>query len=97
MVGQLFEIRGLFSSAGRLSKGQGILPKPPLSEQLKFFRRHAKLAIAFKNEKWAMTELRKHFTHFVRGIPHAAQFRDRLIRVESLAEMEEVFAIINEQ
>ena len=68
-----------------------IPPKPSLSDQLEFFRRHAKLAIEFKNEKWAMTELRKHFAHFVRGVPHAARFRDRLIRVESLKEMDEIF------
>ena len=71
--------------------------KPSLSEQLKFFRRHAKLAIEFKNEKWAMTELRKHSAHFVRGIPHAARFRDRLIRVESLEEMDGIFEEILEK
>ena len=65
----------IFQQCRAAFEGKGILPKPPLPEQLKFFRRHAKLAIEFKNEKWAMTELRKHFVHFIRGIPHAARFQ----------------------
>ncbi len=81
----------IFAQCRALFDGKALPPKPTLDEQLDFFRRHAKLAIEFKNEKWAMTELRKHFAHFVRGIPHASKFRDRLIRVETLAGMEEIF------
>ncbi|MCF7905602.1 tRNA-dihydrouridine synthase [Candidatus Gracilibacteria bacterium] len=81
----------IFAQCRAAFAGNPIPPKPTLPEQLDFFRRHAQLATEFKNETWAMIELRKHFAHFVRGIRGAAQFRDRLIRVESLVEMEEIF------
>ncbi len=68
-----------------------LTPKPTMADQLDFFRKHADLATEFKNEKWAMIELRKHFAHFMRGFRGAAQYRDRLIRVESRAEMDQVF------
>jgi len=71
--------------------GQEIPKKPPLEEQLEFFRKHAKLGIAFKGEQWAMIELRKHFAHFVRGVRHASKFREQLIRVESYAQLERIF------
>ncbi len=87
----------IFAQCRALFDGKEIPPKPSLTDQLDFFRRHAKLSIEFKNEKWAMTELRKHFCHFVRGIPHASKFRDRLIRVNTLAEMEEIFEDILKQ
>jgi tRNA-dihydrouridine synthase B len=81
----------IFAQSRAAFDGKNIPPKPTLHEQLDFFRRHAALATNFKNEKWAMIELRKHFAHFVRGIPNAAAFRDRLIRIESIAQMEEIF------
>ena len=72
-------------------KGEKIPPIPPLEEQLNFFRRQARLACEDKGEHFAMIELRKHFAHFVRGIPNASRFRERLIRVESLENMEAIF------
>ncbi len=81
----------IFAQTRAIFSGKEVPPKPSLEAQLKFFHRHAQLATEFKNEKWAMIELRKHFAHFVRGIPHASKYRERLIRVESIAEMEEVF------
>ena len=86
----------IFAQCRALFNGEEMPPKPTLEEQLEFFRKHAKLAIEFKNELWAMRELRKHFCHFVRGIPHASKFRDRLIRVSTLKEMEEIFVDILE-
>jgi tRNA-dihydrouridine synthase B len=84
----------IFAQCRALFDGKEMPPKPSLTDQLDFFRRHAKLAIEFKNELWAMRELRKHFCHFVRGIKHASKFRDRLIRVSTLEEMEEIFSDI---
>lgn len=86
----------IFAQCRAIFDGKEVPPKPTLEQQLDFFRKHAQLAVKYKNEKWAMTELRKHFAHFVRGIPHASKFRDRLIRVETLADMEEIFADILE-
>jgi len=44
-----------------------------------------------------MIALRKHFAHFIRGIRGAGQYRDRLIRVESQVEMEEIFREIESE
>ncbi len=81
----------IFVQTRAILSGKKVPPKPNLEEQLKFFHRHAELATEFKNEKWAMIELRKHFAHFVRGIPHASKYREQLIRIESLEEMEGIF------
>jgi len=81
----------IFAQCRALFEGKTIPPKPSLADQLDFFRHHAQLSVQFKNETWAMMELRKHFAHFVRGIRGASQFRDRLMRIKSMAEMEEIF------
>lgn len=88
----------IFKQVREILDGKEISDKPTLEEQLAFFKRHAHLAMEFKNEKWAMIELRKHFSHFLRGFRGASKFRDKLIRVTSLTEMEDIFDnIIKEQ
>ena len=86
----------IFKQTREIFEGKDPSPKPPLEEQLDFFRQHADLATEFKNETWAMIELRKHFSHFIRGVRGAAVFRDRLIRISSRDEMELIFTEILE-
>ncbi|MCF7917762.1 tRNA dihydrouridine synthase DusB [Candidatus Gracilibacteria bacterium] len=81
----------IFAQCRAAFAGEPILPKPTIQEQVQFFHRHALLASEMKGERWAMMEMRKHFAHFVRGIPSASQFRGKLIRVETLAGLEEIF------
>ena len=81
----------IFQQCREIFDGKEVSKKPPLPDQLEFFRKHADLATEWKNERWAMIEMRKHFSHFMRGFRGASQFRDRLIRVETRAEMEAIF------
>ncbi len=87
----------IFKQTRQVFNGEAISPKPSLPEQIDFFRRHADLATEYKSEKWAMIELRKHFAHFCRGFRGASVFRDRLIRLETRAEMEIIFKEILEE
>ncbi len=81
----------IFRQTRELFEGKKVSPKPSLKNQLAFFQRHAELATEFKNETWAMIELRKHFAHFLRGFHGASYFRDQLIRVTTIAEMNTIF------
>lgn len=81
----------IFRQCREIFAGKNVSEMPPIKEQLAFFRRHAELASEFKGEKWAMIELRKHFAHIARGFHNAAKFREKLIRIESLAELNAVF------
>ena len=81
----------IFKQCREIFDEKEVSAKPSMPEQLEFFRKHAHLASDFKNEKWAMIEMRKHFSHFVRGVKGAASFRERLIRLESIEEMEQIF------
>jgi tRNA-dihydrouridine synthase B len=81
----------IFRQCRAAFSGEKIPETPEISERLDFFRKHAELATEQKGEKWAMIELRKHFAHLVRGVSGAASFRDRLIRVETLEQLSEIF------
>lgn len=86
----------VFRQTREIFEGKEVSKKPELKDQLAFFRRHAELATEFKNEKWAMIELRKHFAHFLRGFHGASHFRGQLIRVNTIAEMNTIFKEIIE-
>ncbi|MCB9809579.1 tRNA-dihydrouridine synthase [Candidatus Peribacteria bacterium] len=92
------QVRAVFDQLARGTALEDVTvpPKPSLPQQLDFYRHHATLSTEFKGEQWAMRELRKHFAHFVRGVRYASAFRERLIRVESRAELEAIFAEIEE-
>ncbi len=85
----------IFKQCREAFNGEKISEIPSLKKQLEFLSRQAKLSVEFKEEKWAMMEIRKHLANFVRGIPGAGKYRDKLIRVSTLEEMEEVFSMIN--
>jgi nifR3 family TIM-barrel protein len=88
----------IFKQCREIFAGKPVSAKPEIREQLAFFRRQAELSTEFKGEKWAMIELRKHFAHIARGFHNAAKFREKLIRIESLAELDKIFAeMLNEE
>ncbi len=81
----------LFAQCRAAFDGKPIPETPGLKEQLQFFEKQAELAVEYKGERFALMELRKHLAQFVRGVEGAAQFRDRLIRIEKLTELKEIF------
>ena len=87
----------IFRQCRQTFSGKKVDPIPSLKEQLQFFERHAEICTQEKNETWALTELRKHFAHFIRDIPDAAAFRERLIRVRTLSELKQIFQEMQER
>jgi len=65
-----------------------------LEEKLDTMLLHAELLIQTKGEHRAMLECRKHMAMYVSGMPGAAEFRNRLVRVQSLQEVETIIAEI---
>ncbi|MBI5413255.1 tRNA dihydrouridine synthase DusB [Candidatus Peregrinibacteria bacterium] len=57
-----------------------------LKEKLPTILRHLDLSCEFKGEKWGILEMRKHLAWYIRGIPHASEFRRKLVNVNSKDE-----------
>ncbi len=67
-----------------------------LEEKLPTILRQAKLACEFKGEKKGIIEMRKHLSNYIHGFKNASKYRFRLVRVNTLNEIEEIFnEIIN--
>lgn len=63
-----------------------------LTEKAPLILEHARRAIEDKGEKGAMLEMRKHLAAYVRGFEKVAVYRQRLVKVETLTDLETILA-----
>lgn len=63
---------------------------PDSCAALDIMRRQAGLAVSFKGERTAMAECRRQCSFYLKGIPSAAQFRNRCSSLTSLKELDEL-------
>ena len=67
--------------------------RPTPEERFATALEHARLTLELEGDTpKTVLEFRKHLGWYVRGLPGAAQLRERLHRVESLAEVERIFS-----
>ncbi|HVO35201.1 MAG TPA: tRNA dihydrouridine synthase DusB [Gemmatimonadales bacterium] len=83
----------LFRDARALLEGRPAPPAPTPEERFAVALEHARLTLELDGDTpKTVLEFRKHLGWYVRGLPGAAQLRERLHRVESLAEVERIFS-----
>jgi tRNA-dihydrouridine synthase B len=65
-----------------------LLPEPTIEERVDLLREHLRLAIEFKGERAGVIEMRKHYSGFLRGLPHVSKIRMELMQ---FTEAEPIF------
>jgi len=82
----------IFAQARALLDGREPPPAPDAEERLAVALRHAELQVAIQgNSRRTAIEFRKHLGWYTKGLPGAAALRERLQRIESMAEVERTF------
>ncbi len=82
----------LFRDAHALLRGEPCPAAPGPAERFALALEHARLAIRLQGDtRKTVIEFRKHFGWYTRGLPAAGTLRERLFRVETMAEAEAVF------
>jgi tRNA-dihydrouridine synthase B len=72
----------------------GELPAPPtVTERVAAARQHLQDSIAWKGEKLGVLEMRRHYTAYLRDLPHVKHFRTQLV---TLLEPADLFAVLDE-
>jgi len=61
-----------------------------MRERLNIMQKHAALLVKTKGEKKGMMESRKHMAMYIKGIRGAADYRNRLVRIENLEELHSI-------
>lgn len=80
----------LFRDAACAIRGEEIPAAPDYKERLGLAMGQFRLAAADRGEKVACLEARKHLAWYLKGMPHAAFFRDRVMSVSTLSDIENV-------
>ena len=66
-------------------------PKPPiLRERIETAMRQFELAAELKGEHIACLEARRHFSWYLRGVPHAKPFRELIVKASSLDDLRDI-------
>ena len=83
----------LFAQGRDLLDGRAKRPDPTAHERFAVALAHARLALRLQGDtRKTVIEFRKHLGWYTRGLPGAAELRQRLFQVESMAPVEEIFA-----
>ena len=67
-------------------------PLPPLAERCKVAVRQFELAAKNKSEKIACLEARKQYAWYLKGVPHANYYKEQIVRMNTLEDMERITA-----
>jgi nifR3 family TIM-barrel protein len=83
----------IFDQTRALLEGKPKPAAPPIERRLEIALEHAHMAEAYEADpRGAAIEFRKHLGWYVKGVPGSAELRRKLHAVESLSEVEDVFA-----
>ncbi len=70
-----------------------LLPPPDVRERLRAARQHLRDSLAWKGAKLGVLEMRRHYSPYLRDLPHIKPYRARLV---TEMEPETLFAILDE-
>ncbi|MBE3076076.1 MAG: tRNA dihydrouridine synthase DusB [Actinobacteria bacterium] len=83
----------IFDQTHALLEGRPKPETPPIERRFEIALEHAHMAEAYEADpRGAAIEFRKHLGLYVKGVPGSAELRRKLHAVESLSEVEDVFA-----
>lgn len=86
----------LFIALAAALRGEPLPQPPSLKERLAQAAEHLEMLIAYKNEVVAVKEMRRHISAYLKGMPHAAEFRGRFHKVDTQEQFSELLAEYSE-
>lgn len=77
----------LFSQLRAALAGEEIAA-PTLDERLDLAKEHLSMLIAYQGEYISVKEMRRHISAYLKGLPHAAEFRSRFHKIDTQVDFE---------
>lgn len=65
-----------------------LLPLPGIEERVEICRTHLRKSIEWKGDIVGIFEMRRHYTNYLKGLPHIKEYRTRLVTVKTQEEVE---------
>ena len=86
----------LFTALAAALRGEPQPHAPSLKERLAQAAEHLEMLIAYKNEVVAVKEMRRHISAYLKGMPHAAEFRGRFHKVDTQQQFQQLLTEYSE-
>ena len=77
----------LFQQAAAALAGEEIPERPPLDKRCDTAVRQIELAAAYGCEKIAVLNARRHYAWYLKGVPHAAYYKEQIVHMETLEDV----------
>ncbi|MBO5035009.1 MAG: tRNA dihydrouridine synthase DusB [Oscillospiraceae bacterium] len=91
MIGRgVFGNPWLFQQCAAALKGEPIPDRPPLAQRCDTVVKQIRLAAEQKGERIACLEARKHYAWYLKGIPYAGYYTEKISQMETLEQIEEI-------
>lgn len=82
----------LFSQLRAALAGEEQMPMPGIDERLDLAAEHLQMLIDYKGEYVSVKEMRRHISAYLKGMPHAAEFRGRFHKADTQKQFMELLA-----
>jgi len=85
----------LFRDLDHVFAGREPVDPPTFGEVARVMLDHARRLAAWIGTPWGVRDFRKHATWYTKGFPDSARLRERLIRIETLDDLEKLLAEVD--
>ncbi|MFI5156337.1 MAG: tRNA dihydrouridine synthase DusB, partial [Chitinophagales bacterium] len=66
------------------------LPPPSIEQRIKVVVEHLSRSIKWKGKVLGILEMRRHYTNYLKGLPHIKEFRNKLVQLDSFEAISEI-------
>jgi nifR3 family TIM-barrel protein len=66
------------------------LPPPTLQQRIGVIRQHLYRSVEWKGPKTGITEMRRHYTNYLKGLPNIKEYRYKLVTLDTIEEIDAV-------
>jgi len=80
----------LFMQAAALLAGEDVPKKPPIGKRAETALRQFEIAAEQKGERVACLEARKHYSWYLRGVPHSGYLKEKISKAATLTDLRDI-------
>lgn len=72
-----------------MQTGQHLAP-PTVEDRVAVCRKHLYKSVEWKNDVVGINEMRRHYANYLKGLPNIKEYRNKLVTLKTIAEIDEV-------
>ncbi|HXL57742.1 MAG TPA: tRNA-dihydrouridine synthase, partial [Chitinophagaceae bacterium] len=80
----------IFNEIKHYLKTGEYLSAPTIQQRVDVIRKHLHKSVEWKGNTLGVLEMRRHYTNYLKGLPYIKEFRNQLVTLKSMNEIEEV-------